>query len=131
MFRIHLLRLFALGAATILVGCQSSGGGLCSTCGDKPGLFSRFRTTSSSEPVVISSGDSCDRGAVVNGPFLPPMQQQQQQPGMILPNPQPNTNIQPRIDENGKQGIWDPKMSSRPIGTKTGTETRTIIKQGN
>ncbi len=127
MFRIHLIRLFVLGAATILVGCNSTGGGgLCNTCGDKPGLFSRFRTTSSSDPVVISSGEMV-QGPVVNGPYMPPAQPPLQ-PG-VLPSPTPNTAPIPPVDQNGKQYQWNPNMSSRP-GTKTGNETRTV-REGN
>lgn len=120
MFRIHLARFMALGAALLVIGCNSSGGGLCNTCGDRPGLFSRFRTTSTTQPVMVG-GECCDR--TVTGPILPPMGQ----PGSTLPAPQPNTNI-PRADENGKQMPWDPKMSGRP-GVKTGNDNR-FLKEG-
>ncbi len=109
MFRIHLARLIVLGAAVFLAGCNCTSRNSCSTCSDRPGLFSRFRTASSTQPVVISSGDCCNGS--MNGPMLPPPQ-----PG-IPPGPPQNSTI-PRIDE-APQKLYDPKMSGR-VGTKTG-----------
>ena len=109
MFRIQLARLFTLGAACLLVGCSSSGS-LCNSCGNRSGLLTRMRSPSSSQPVVVASGECCDR--TMAGPMLP------MQPGTTTITPQPNTTI-PRIEENGKQMPWDPKMSGRQ-GTKTG-----------
>ncbi len=119
MFRKPISRLLAVSAVLFLAGCNSSGSrsGLCSSCnGEKPGMFSRFRTTSSSnQPMIISSGQCCDQGGMTSGPYLPAPQQ-----GTILPSPQTTPQPQniPRIDENGKQMPWDPKMSGRP-GIKT------------
>lgn len=97
MFRIHLARCFVLSGAMFVVGCN--------TCSDRPSMFSRFRTTST-QPAAMSSGDC-------NGPLL------SSQPGTVIPAPQQNI---PRIDENGKQMPWDPKMS------RTGIKTNTVVQ---
>jgi hypothetical protein len=102
MFRTQSARWAVIASALFVVGCNS--------CSDRPPLFSRFRTTST-HPVVVPAGDCCN-GAVVTGPFVPPVVQ----PGPgVGPQPAPI----PRIDENGKQVPWDPQTSSRP-GIKTG-----------
>ena len=115
MFRIHLARFFVLTATMFIAGCSTCGSGC-----ERPGLLTRFRAAMNPpQAVPISSGDCCDQGAV--GPMLPPTFAV---PGSTLPPPQSTI---PRIDENGKQMPWDPKMS-RP-GLKTGNEVR-VIKEG-
>lgn len=111
MFRNHLGRLALLSTILFTSGCSLCRSSSC--CDEKPGLFSRCRLSSNSQPVVISSGQCCD--TAIAGPMLPGSA-----PGYVLPAPQQNI---PRIDENGKQMPWDPK-TSRP-GTKTGNEVRT------
>jgi hypothetical protein len=125
MFRIHLFRLLGLGAILFATGCNLSGDrpglfGSCNSCGSQPGWFSRTFRTTSSQPVVVPSGECCgatDR--IVSGPYMPPMQ-----PGTVVPvqpgPPQPNAI--PRIDENGKQMPWDPNLKAYRNGT-TGTTT--------
>lgn len=116
MFRKNLIRVALLASLPILSGCN-----LCrstSCCDERPGLFSRFRFASNTQPVVISSpAPCCD--STMSGPMLPGMA-----PGNVLPIPQQNI---PRIDENGKQLPWDPK-TSRP-GNRTGNEVK-IQKEG-
>ena len=113
MFRNQLARLFALGEAIFVAGCDSTGS-MCSTCSDRPPLFSRFRTTSTTQPVMISSGDCCN-GTVV-GPYIPPA------PGTIIPpqpQPQPNS-VMPSINDNGQQKLWNGQPSGR-TSIKTGS----------
>jgi len=107
MHRIHLARLALLSGVLFMSGCN-----WCRTCSDRPGLFSRFRMASNTQPVVMPSGECCDPG--MGGPMLP-----SPGPGNVLPPPDKNI---PRIDENGKQLPWDPKMS-RPA-PKTGNEVK-------
>ncbi len=110
MFRRSLAPLALLGSISFLSGCNLCRSSSC--CDDRPGLFSRFRMASSTQPVVISSGECCD--SAITGPMLPGVA-----PGNMLPAPQQPI---PRIEENGKQMPWDPK-TSRP-GTKTSNEVK-------
>jgi hypothetical protein len=120
MFRTHLARLFAFSAATFLVGCTSpcNNGG----CGsERPPLFSRFRTTSTSQPVVMSSGECCNGN--VTGPYVPPMPPgtyvSPVPPGGTYVPPPPGQPV-PRINDNGgKQMPYVPDNMSSRQGTKT------------
>jgi hypothetical protein len=113
MFRMQLARLSLFAGALMAAGCSS-----CGSCNDRPGLFSSdrpplfSRTRTTSQPVVVSTGECCDGKGAVTGPYLPIAPQ----PGMLPPtSPMPNI---PRIDENGKEVPWDGKTSTRP-GIKT------------
>jgi hypothetical protein len=127
MFRIHLARFFLLGAALFAAGCSSDRPGLfssCSSCGSQPGLWSRMRASSSTQPVSMQ-GDCCN-DRIVSGPYVPPMQPMQ--PTTIIPAPQSPQSTIPRIDENAKQMPYDPNKMSRP-GTTTSNDGTT--KTGN
>ncbi len=113
MARYKLICCMLLSTSLISIGCTS-----CSPCGDRPGWFSRFRTTSISRPV----GDPNCCGDNFSGPVLPG----QTYPGTTLPPSSPQQPI-PRIEENGKQMPWDGK-TSRP-GLKS-TTASTITKEG-
>jgi len=115
MVRYYLARVALLAVSIGIVGCNSFRNNN-SCCGDeRPGLFSRFRLASRSTPIMMAP-DHC-----MAGPYLPVA------PSPATTLPPPNQNI-PRIDENGKQMPWDGK-TSRPSGTKTGNELKTI-KEG-
>ena len=114
MFRRHAACWLLLSATIFTTGCGwFRDRNTCCGYSERSGLFSRFRPASSTRPIIVPTNGCCD--APVTGPYLPSAPQ-----GSVLPAPQPSI---PRIDENGKQLPWDPKMS-KP-GVKTGFDPRT------